>query len=96
MNRILLLTLLIFSSVNALAYTLYGNAQTEFVLTCEDGTTNTSSTPPTHTIAVAFCEDHGGIAAGYPKKMGAEMQIKSGRTSAATRDQQHRSLAKPR
>lgn len=76
MNRLLTLTAATFISLattlaatGASAYEINGSSDTQFVLKCKDGTTNTSSMPPNHITATAFCADHGGIAAGYPKQV---------------------------
>ncbi|PCK05863.1 MAG: hypothetical protein COA42_17815 [Alteromonadaceae bacterium] len=56
-------------ATTASAYEINGSSDTKFVLKCNDGTTNTSSMPPNHNTSTAFCADHGGIAAGYPKQV---------------------------
>lgn len=83
MKRILTLTTLAslvftaaLSATGASAYSINGDSDNGFILKCNDGTTNTSSMPPNHNTATAFCADHGGVAAGYPKKI-----IKAQKTS---------------
>ena len=69
MKNILLTAFATLLAANAAAYSINGNSDDGFILKCKDGTTNKSSMPPNHNTASAFCEDHGGIAAGYPKKI---------------------------
>jgi len=71
MNKLLLIIAITFLGSNALAYSIHGDSNSGFVLMCVDGTSNTSAVPPNHNTAAEFCKDHGGVAAGYPKKVNA-------------------------
>lgn len=71
MKRLTLFTTLTLAlaSAGTSAYSIHGDSDSGFVLKCKDGTSMTSSMPPNHNSAMAFCKDHGGIAAGYPKRI---------------------------
>ncbi|MFT5084168.1 MAG: hypothetical protein ACI9Y1_002221 [Lentisphaeria bacterium] len=76
MKQLILLVILTLSASGAMAYSIQGSSGTQFVLMCNDGTTNTSSMPPNHNTSVEFCEGHGGVAAGYPKQVNHVMKAK--------------------
>ncbi len=77
MKRLMFIAALSLSASSAFGYSIHGSSDTHFVLMCNDGTKNISSMPPNHNTAVEFCKDHGGIAAGYPKKIVNAMKNKS-------------------
>ncbi|WP_027330418.1 hypothetical protein [Marinimicrobium agarilyticum] len=94
MKNIILTALATLLAANAAAYELNGNSDDGFILKCNDGTTNKTSVPPNHNSATAFCEDHGGIASGYPKKVMGKVQAARTIGSPTTGDNNDRTPQK--
>ena len=64
------------------AYEICGNSNDKFILTCNDGHSNTSSMPPNHNTATEFCADHGGVAAGYPRPIDNTARMNSAKPAS--------------